>query len=630
MLAQTSTPPYPAPDLLQTIKNIHNSLSQHIKLIYVYDGIPPPHKKRTRESRRMTRDKAGEAWIQLIEQIKEDPCRNIDAATLNEATKARMGMHHPNAVDHANVLKWMKDNNIACIGSIAEADQQMIQLEKDGIVDGIISEDGDEIALGARRVLCKMSRKNNLQYQFKLFDREYFLRDDNPYNSKLCQYPELITDAALLLGNDYCPRILNNGATTVVLGSKVPAPGELTEDEKKKYDQNPVRRDDSMLDALAAATDKESWLNNFGTNGKRPMQAEMAEIYRNAKRYMMYAPVLKHDSTTGKVTIVPLNKLPDNNPDDWGNFIGLRDLAALESDSELLLRIYNCDVVPLERKPLDAYTSYLSPRPLFGELDYDAVPVKIQPTLCIINWLRARGVDMRANEDRLCIESEVENCIRVQKPQRLPALQPIVGVYDAYKSIRTRKAQNQYDNWNRDYFSVASNQEFITDFAIDRYLGESRKSRPSIRQRVKNLFEGGHYDPKSIECRNVESKVDGSPCMLIRGKCLSSKSSVMHTVYAVFEDEPNGKYSVDLSSCSCKKGEHFCSHLIGFLYIIHVIQKGLQIDDPHTQDDFERFYRVNPLCVQSCLMLIENVIVPDTFRQQQSQQNRMKRKLFIA
>ena len=87
-------------------------------------------------------------------------------------------------------------------GSYEEDDPQLVKLEKDSIVDGIISEDGDEVALGAKIVLCKMKRKPNGEYMFQVFDRQYFMSPENPYESKLCKYPNLITDAALLLGND--------------------------------------------------------------------------------------------------------------------------------------------------------------------------------------------------------------------------------------------------------------------------------------------------------------------------------------------------------------------------------------------------------------------------------------------
>ena len=53
-----------------------------------------------------------------------------------------MSMSHPTAINHAAIKTWLVDNKIEHCGSIYEADQQLIQLERDGVVDGIISEDG--------------------------------------------------------------------------------------------------------------------------------------------------------------------------------------------------------------------------------------------------------------------------------------------------------------------------------------------------------------------------------------------------------------------------------------------------------------------------------------------------------
>ena len=91
-------------------------------------------------------------------------------------------------------------------------------------------------------------------------------------------------------------------------------------------------------------------------------------------------------------------------------------------------------------------------------------------------------------------------------------------------------------------------------------------SPPSIREQVERLFEGGHYDPKTITCRIAETKSDGTPCIMFSCKCMSSKSSVMYAITAIFEDATDGRYRLDVSKCSCRKGEYFCSHLIGFLY----------------------------------------------------------------
>ena len=89
---------------------------------------------------------------------------------------------------------------------------------------------------------------------------------------------------------------------------------------------------------------------------------------------------------------------------------------------------------------------------------------------------------------------------------------------------------------SRNYFFIAANLELISDDSINEYLGYRRMSRPSFRERVEHLFEGGHYDPKTITCRNVEIKCDGTPCIMFSCKCMSSKSSVMHAITAIFED----------------------------------------------------------------------------------------------
>jgi len=93
----------------------------------------------------------------------------------------------------------------------------------------------------------------------------------------------------------------------------------------------------------------------------------------------------------------------------------------------------------------------------------------------------------------------------------------------------------------------------------------------------------------------------------------------MHTVYAVFEDAPGGRYMLDVSSCSCKKGEWFCSHSIGFLHMLGIIQRR-----NYSEEELLRNYRTNPLLIQGVLMLIENVILADSFKKQKSQRKRHK------
>lgn len=605
-LATTSEPAYPAPDLLQNIMKLHENLSRYITLVYIYDGIAPPHKQGTKDNRLQLRNENGAKWFEQLDRAKEN--ETISDEQLKEATASRMSMSHPTAIDHAAILKWMKEGNIEHYGSLYEADQQLVQLERDGIVDGIISEDGDEVALGARRLLCKMSRKSNGDYQFKLFEREMLLRADNPYQSKLCKYPDLITHAALLLGNDYNPRVGGNGAKTVLHGCLPPSRKRKSTDDNR----TPLP---SMLDELSDASDKKEWINNYGRNGKKPLSQSESETYWKAWKYMQYAPVLQYDIDTKEVKIVTLNPLPDD-VDDLGEYLGLDDLAALQNDKSLLYDIYHCNVIPVNRKPQSFYKERLA-SPIFGELDF-SVPISIQPTLCLVNYLRARSIDARLGDARDKIEATVVNCLRVEKQLSATPLKPIAGIYNGFKSIAPRPSDNgELDQWCEDCSPTLSMVEFITDDVIDGLLGKLRSNRPSIRRRVKNLVAGGHYDLTSLKRRDVVTRNDGKECVLICCSCLSSKSGTMHTVYAVFEDTPDGKYLIDASSCSCKKGEHFCSHSIGFLYMVRVIQD-------NTLDTVKENYRPNPKLVQDNLMLIENAVVGDKFKQQNAQRKRRR------
>jgi len=66
--------------------------------------------------------------------------------------------------------------------------------------------------------------------------------------------------------------------------------------------------------------------------------------------------------------------------------------------------------------------------------------------------------------------------------------------------------------------------------------------------------------------------------------------------------------------------EYLCSHSIGLLIIILILQQKVA-----TQEEFEENYRISPLMVQGCIILIENVMVLDRFRMQCSQRRRRSR-----
>ena len=83
----------------------------------------------------------------------------------------------------------------------------MVSLEQDGIVDGVVLEDGDALANGGRVALSlsKLGRRKG-KLMYKVFKRDAFMASSKPCNSNLCTDPTLITDMALMLGNDCMKR----------------------------------------------------------------------------------------------------------------------------------------------------------------------------------------------------------------------------------------------------------------------------------------------------------------------------------------------------------------------------------------------------------------------------------------
>jgi len=126
--------------------------------VYVFDGIAPSIKSDTRDKRRESREKAGKAWWELLARaFKGEKCFTDEE--IEDATTSRMNMRKPTAADQAFILVWMKEEDIECVGSLEEADMQCVKLEKDGVVDGIITEDSDMFALGAENLYCKLNRR---------------------------------------------------------------------------------------------------------------------------------------------------------------------------------------------------------------------------------------------------------------------------------------------------------------------------------------------------------------------------------------------------------------------------------------------------------------------------------------
>ena len=133
---------------------------------------------------------------------------------------------------------------------------------------------------------------------------------------------------------------------------------------------------------------------------------------------MFNAPVLEASTEPKSVIVVSLNPLPEE-CSDLASYIEEDGLAQLMTDHKLLYDIYHCNILPLERKPISDFLGPITDdgqqAPLFGELNFEKVPITVQPKLCLANWLRARGIDARLIDSREVLMDTVKSCCRVNK-----------------------------------------------------------------------------------------------------------------------------------------------------------------------------------------------------------------------
>jgi len=390
-----------------------------------------------------------------------------------------------------------------------------------------------------------------------------------------------------------------------------------------------VLKDGGLIDQLVAASDREEWVaKELGTHKNAP--DKFAEDYEAARRYLLHAPVFEKCATTGNVSIVPLTPLPEG-VNDLESFLQLdynRDAAVTPDQYEEVYHVQN--IVPLTGKPLEEergphYSADENSNvatdetlPLFARLDFSEVPIEAQPVLCMKHWLLSRGIKSLQNDSRPIIERNVRWAQANNKPVLPPSIKCLMGKYDGFEALEARIGNDKFDTWDRDYFTLAQLVAAVSDSYMEDKLNGAL---PGMRGRALLLLEGGNINPRSIVCCNVTSKIDNSPCVLMRCEALSSKRSVIHTVHAVFEAKEGGDFmSSPVSTCSCEDGSLFCSHMIAFLLLLGLVQRS------DSQEEFERCYDVSPALTQAEPVLIENLHALDNFNRQQAQAKRQAEK----
>jgi 5'-3' exonuclease len=185
-------PPIPLTAVKQTIKKYAAAWQRAgATLVFVFDGRDHPMKLASQE--RVTKRLALEEELQKL-IADADPS---DRARVEQLWKLTVYVREDVV---ALVLELACEMNIGCVGSPFEADWQLVHLERQGIIDAIITVDSDLIVLGGQDIAFRCNDKAQfIRYQQTDAEVRGILEREL---GSACTADDLIFFSSFL-GNDY-------------------------------------------------------------------------------------------------------------------------------------------------------------------------------------------------------------------------------------------------------------------------------------------------------------------------------------------------------------------------------------------------------------------------------------------
>jgi hypothetical protein len=147
----------------------------------------------------------------------------------------------------------------------------------------------------------------------------------------------------------------------------------------------------------------------------------------------------------------------------------------------------------------------------------------------------------------------------------------------------------------------------ITDELVDDEFGVEWKN---ICDQAILLIQGGNFDLMTMDVTNVGSSIDNNTreLVLIHCSCYGSECDMDHMVHLCFVDSAsgNGLFLISpFSLCGCKDGDLFCSHQLGLLLALSLVQWWLELSPGISESDFLKMMLEHPCVLQGLLILIK-------------------------
>ena len=516
---------------------------------------------------RASRDKKKEDALKIINEFNEKCNRNKDVVDVNEQfrvsesdraeyQKALTAFSRPNEQVINLVVSWMRKNGIEYECAPYEAEWQLVKLEKDGIINAIVSIDGDCVVLGAKRVIFSLDYKREMY-------REYNLNTAlGKY--ELSKYPVSSWPfIACVLGTDYVENIKNLGPVTAI---------KIFEEMKESNEWSFFKL------RVLVATKKYRGVTV-------PDESHWQQM-KSSANLMRYAPV-RNDSDS----ITPLNTM-SSETDTWSELIGF-DPELPASINVLLAKKMQFQSFIDNGRSLDNFDEQLYslhdnkialglPLPPFAKTNKYFCSM---PDIVLRSYVAARmGY---ADEDREKLtEYAIEfrrQCRGILEPSKVP-LQESNWVISEVLQVKDGAADWDFMHIY-DVINDNGKVRIIEDSDIEKHYVHGNEHNP---ERAMLLLQGGNVLYKSIKWQQMETIADKKEIYVIRAMVVPSmKTSVLNAnvstpgemkkSYTVFIAFGKGSDKTVLlnypySCCGCYDGRKICSHILAVIFAIMVMQ----------------------------------------------------------
>ena len=192
-------------------------------------------------------------------------------------------------------------------------------------------------------------------------------------------------------------------------------------------------------------------------------------------------------------------------------------------------------------------------------------------------WLRARGVRY---SPAVVHEELVRAVISLLKDVPMRDIIPMDDLPDeADFGVGSAGVQ-----WNLDgeYNLLQIRNVEVTPCINEAFIDKIFGHRGGVENRAMRLIPGGHFDLSTMKLCRIKSKFNGTvaECVMYQIKSTPSMKANAYAVNLVFREGVIDGEEIGLrfirspySHCDCPAGQMFCSHMLGFLGILRIIQK---------------------------------------------------------